>query len=257
MFRLKRIRLSGADVVAEHDLIRAEAKRKEQLSPEGSQRHAAGAVVLREDIVVATRVVELTRARAHDHVVVGQLTEVDARLVDLQIDRALRRKVAHEQDGQSFAGHLVHRTERQAVAVREGQSLVDPGAIRQARRVQLARRQHHLTELAVDDVAIVVDRHEVVVGADLLDLSERLEQRLVIPEPDVLERGRIVRDVVARQQRIAGQRTLLDVLEAERTPRRRDVVLDERRLAHLLVGRDDETLQDGAVDLAADRRRAR
>ena len=102
-------------------------------------------------------------------------------------------------------------------------------------------------------IAIVVDRHEVVVGADLLDLSERLEQRLVIPEPDVLERRGVVRDVVARQQRIARQRPFLDGFEREGSPRRRDVVLDERRLAHLLVGRDDEALEHRAVDLAADR----
>ena len=158
MFRLKRIRLSGADVVAQDDLIRAEPEREQQLSPERSERDAAGSVVLGEDVVVAARVVELARARPDDHVVVGQLAEIDARLVDLQVDRGLRRQIADEQDRQSFAGHLVDRAERQAVAVREGQPLVDPRSIRQAGRVQLARRQHDLTQRAVDGVAIVVDR---------------------------------------------------------------------------------------------------
>ena len=182
-----------------------------------------------------------------------QLAEVDARFIDLQVDRGLRRQIAHEQNWKTLARHLVHGAERQTVAVSEGQSLVHPRPVRQACRVQLARRQHDLTQRAVDAISIVVDRHEIVVGADLLDLTERFEQRLVIPEPDVLERRRVVGDVVARQQRIARERPHLDGFETEGAPRRRDVVLDERRLPHLLVGRDDEPLQHGAVDLAPDR----
>ena len=75
----------GADVVAEDDLIRAEPQREEQLSPQRAERHAALAGVSRRLVVVAARVVELRRARADDDVVVGELAEVDARLVDLQI----------------------------------------------------------------------------------------------------------------------------------------------------------------------------
>ena len=146
-----------------------------------------------------------------------------------------RRQVADEQHRQALAGHLIDRAERQAVAVREDQPLVDPGAVGQRRRVQLARRQHHLPVLAVDLVAIVVDRHEVVVGADLLDLAERLEQRLVIPQPHVVERFAVGLDVGARQRRLAGQLALLDAIERERRARRLDVVLDVRRFADLLV----------------------
>ena len=42
-------------------------------------------------------------------------------------------------------------------------------------------------------------------------------------------------------------------IEAERASRRVDVVLDVRRLARLLVRRDDDALQHRAVRLAADR----
>ncbi len=51
------------------------------------------------------------------------------------------------------------------------------------------------------------------------------------------------RDVGGREQRIAGQLLRLDAVERERAARRVDVVLDERRLARLLVRRDDEALQ--------------
>ena len=94
--------------------------------------------------------------------------------------------------------------------MREGEPLVDPGAVGQRRGIELARREHHLAQLAVDLVAVVVHRREVVVGADLLDLAERLEQRLVIPQPHVVERRAVLVDVGARQLGVAGERALLD-----------------------------------------------
>ena len=127
--------------------------------------------------------------------------------------------------------------------------------VRFGRLAEFSSRADSITcrSCAVDAVAVVVHRDEVVVGADLLDLPERLEQRLVIPQPHVLERGGIAGDVVRvsrRRRTVARSSTLV---EREGAPRRVDVVLDERRLARLLVGRDDEALHDAAVDLAADR----
>ena len=119
--------------------------------------------------------------------------------------RRLRRDVLHEQNRQPLRRHFVHRPERDAVAVREGEVLVDPGAVRQALGVQLAGREHHLPQLAIDRVAIVVDRLEVVVRAQLLDLAERFEQRLMIPQPHVLDRVGVAIDVLARQLGVAGE----------------------------------------------------
>ena len=73
----------------------------------------------------------------------------------------------------------------------------------------------------------------------------------MIPEPHVLERCRVALDVIAREQHVAGQLAFLDPVEGERAPRRLDVVLDVRRFPRLLVRRDDETLEQRAVDLAA------
>ena len=61
----------------------------------------------------------------------------------------------------------------------------------------------------------------------------------------------------AGQRRVAGELALLDLVEREGLARGGDVVLDERRLARLLVGRDDEALDDGGVGLAAERGRRR
>ena len=109
---------------------------------------------------------------------------------------------------------------------------------------QLARGQHHLPVLAVDDVAVVVHVDEAVVGPDLLELGEGQEQRRVVPEPDVPE-GRAVPDEVGRRQGLAGREVaLLDPVERERPPRELDVVGDERALRDQGVRRDAEALHE-------------
>jgi hypothetical protein len=138
------------------------------------------------------------------------------------------------------------------VAVRENQPFVDPGAVGQRRGIELAGGQHHLPVLAVDLVAIVVDRDEVIVGADLLDLPECLEQWLVIPQPHVLERAAVVLDVLPGEGGLAAQLALLDLVECVGLARRGDVVFHERRFADLLVGRHDETLQHARIAFAAE-----
>ena len=137
--------------------------------------------------------------------------------------------------------------------MRERQLLVDPGPARQAARVQLARREHDLPVLAVDDVAVVVDRDEVVVRPDLLHLAEGVEQRLIVPERNVLDRRRVALEVAPRQPCISRERPLLHAIEPERVARRADVVHDVRRFPHLLVRRDDEALDDARIDAAANR----
>ncbi|MEZ5285227.1 MAG: hypothetical protein R2712_10545 [Vicinamibacterales bacterium] len=102
-------------------------------------------------------------------------------------------------------------------------------AVGERRGIQLAGRQHHLPHLAVDVVPVVVDRDEVVVGPDLLDLSEGLEQRLMIPEPHVLQRLLVAGDVVARQLGVARQLALLHGVEPEGVAGGGDVVFDVRR----------------------------
>ena len=82
-----------------------------------------------EDVVFAARVVELLGLGLHEHVVVRELAEVDRRLRHRQIPGGDRRQVADEQHRQALARDLVDRAEREAVAVGEGQVLVDPGGL--------------------------------------------------------------------------------------------------------------------------------
>jgi len=239
--RLKRIRLSGPMT-----------QRERHPPPERGERHAARSAVPGGDVLLAARVVELGRLGPDDHVVARQLAEVDARLVHRDAGRGRRGQILHEEDGQALRIDLVDRAEREPVAVRVGQTLVHPRPARQAGRVELACRQHHLAKLTVDPVPVVVHRDELVVGADLLELRERVEQRLVVPQPHVLEGGRVVGDVGLRELSLAGEGPGLHLVQPERAACGGDVVLNVGRLAHLLVRVDVETLEQRRVPLPGD-----
>ena len=246
-----------AQLIGDEDLHTAEAHGEQQAPEPAAHVHAARPLIRRHHIPVvalaaALGVVELGRVRAHEHVVARLLAEVEAGLGDRQVGRGLRRQVAHEEHGQAFGRHLIDRAEREAVAVREAQAVVHPRLVRQAVGVEFARREHHLTALPVDPVAVVVDRHEVVVRADFLDLRERLEQGLMIPEPHVRDRLGVGDDVFRVERVVAGQFLFVDAVEAVGLPRRMDVVDDVRLFFVLFVRGDDELLDEGAVHEAAD-----
>ncbi len=243
----------GADVVAQQDLQRAESKAEQQLSPEALDRHATLTRIGRKDVVVALRVVELLGLRANEDIVVRPFPVVERRLVQREVHGRFGRQVLDEQDGQPLLRDLVHGPQRHAVAMGEDEPLVDPVPARQAVGVQLAGRQHYLAKLPVDLIAIVVDRHEVVVRPDLLDLPERVEQWLVIPEPHVAQRARVAVDIGPREEGVAGELPPFDTVQPERPPRRGDVVDDVRRLAHELVWSDREALNGRRGQLAAQR----
>src|SRR3989449_2350312 len=104
--------------------------------------------------------------------------------------------------------------------MREGESLVDerPGGERS--RVQLARREKHLAVLPVDPVAVVVHRDEVVVGTDLLQLPERLEQRVAVPQPDVVDGRPVGPDVPLGEPGLASEVARHDAVQPPGPPRR-------------------------------------
>ncbi len=129
------------------------------------------------------------------------------------------------------------------------QLLVDPvpAAHRQLLDTDLACREHHLAQRAVEHVAVDVDVRKVVVGADLLELAQRVLQRAPVPQADVLERVLVGGRICRLGARIRRERALRDAVESVRLSRERDVVRDVRRLAHELVRLDDE-----AVDVPGD-----
>ena len=134
----------------------------------------------------------------------------------------------------------------------EGQVLVDEGPGRQRRRVELPGREQDLAVPAVDLVAVVVHRDEVVVGADLLELPEGLEQRLPVPEPDVLDGRRVGLDVGQGEIGLALELPGLHAVDPPRLAGRGDVVDEIRRLPGQLGGRHHELLHDHRNEAAPD-----
>ena len=232
------------DVVAERQPGEIAAVEGDEQPPEqAAERDAARALVRGDAVGVALRVVELLLPRLHVDVGVGELAEVDLRPRDRDVrHRALHRHVAEQQLRQALGREPVDRVHRDAVAVRVDEPLVDPvaAALGQALDVQLADRQHHLPRLAVDRVAVDVDVGKVVVGADLLDLPQRVLQRPPVPEPDVLERVAVLVDLRRFDARLRPETALLDAVEGVRPARHLDVVGDVRALAHQLVRAHDE-----------------
>jgi hypothetical protein len=77
------------------------------------------------------------------------------------------------------------------------QLVIDPvaAALRKLVDVEFACGKHHFACVAVDLIAIDVDVREIVVGADFLDLAERVFERFHIPQADVLQRWLVVRGI--------------------------------------------------------------
>ncbi len=222
----------GAHVVAERQLRQIAAiERDEQAPQEPAEHDPAGALVRRDAVRVALRVVELVLPSLHVHVGVRHLAEIDLRPRDLEARRcALHGHVAEEERRQALGREAVDRVHRHAVAVGVDQLLVDPvaAALGQLVDAQFAGADHDLTHAAVDLVAVDVDVGEVVVGPDLLDLAERVLQRAPVPQADVVERRAVARGVDRLDARLDRKRALRDPVQAERLLRHLNVVRDVR-----------------------------
>ena len=159
-------------VVREEDLRLAEPDRERHLAEPRGDGHPALPAVGRVHVLVAGGVVELLRARADEDVGVRDLAVVDLGPRDRpEAGRRVRRDVLDEEFGEPLGADPVHRPDDHAVAVRVGEVLVDPDPARQVRVRQLPGRQHELAVLPVDQVPVVVDVDELVVGPDLLQLA--------------------------------------------------------------------------------------
>ena len=129
------------------------------------------------------------------------------------------------------------------------QLLVNPvaAALRELVDVQLARGEHHLANHAVDFIAINVDVGKVVVGADFLNLTQRVLECAPVPQPDVLKRSLIIRRVGRRNVRLSGKLALRDSVQSVGLPRQFDVAGYIGLLANQLV-----RFHDKAANVPAD-----
>src|SRR5918999_905272 len=83
--------------------------------------------------------------------------------------------------------------------------------------VQLARREQYLAVAPVDQVAVVIDGYEIVVGPNFLKLAKGLEQWLAIPQAHVLDCRRIGLNVLEGERRVAAENFRLHAVEPQRT----------------------------------------
>ncbi len=74
----------------------------------------------------------------------------------------------------------------------------------------------------------------------------------MVPEPDVLDGGPVVEDVLVAELELAGELALGDVREAEGVARGLDVVGDVRRLFDRFVRQDAEAMDHGGVEVDAE-----
>ena len=240
------------DVLRQQDLRGAEPGRDQEPAEQVADPDAARSGVLGVHVGLALRIVELPLPRPHEHVLVGQLAVVDLRPGDPERHGRHRRQVLHEQHGQAFAGDLVDGAERESHAVGERQVLVDEGPGRERRRVELARREQDLPVLPVDPVPVVVHADEVVVGADLLQLSEGQEQGVPVPQPHVLDGRRVGPDVGQREIRLAVELAGLHAVDPPGLAGGEDVVPEIGRLASQLGRRHEELLHRRREEAAAE-----
>ena len=128
--------------------------------------------------------------------------------------------------------------------MRVDEFLVNPRArlLRELADIQLARGEHHLPGLSANFVAININVLKIVVGANLLYLSQGVAQGRPIPEADVVERRLIVSNLEARNRGVRIEVSNLDAFEFESLARPVDIVLDVWSLASQLIRLDDEAL---------------
>ncbi len=122
--------VSGEVVGEQHLEIERECG-DQQPPPQALERDSTFAIIGGEDVLVALGIIELLLAGIDEDVVCRHLTEVDLRTAHLELRRSgARRQILHVEDWQSLLVHTIHRTDRETVAVREGEALVHPGAAR-------------------------------------------------------------------------------------------------------------------------------
>ena len=149
-------------------------------------RNASAPAVFGVDVLVARWVVKLLFEGLDEAIGIRLFAVVDLRAFHLNAGRRNRRNVFDKELRQSFLADLVDRAQTKAVAVGIGQVLIDPDAARQPLGREFARRKAHLARLAIDQIAVVIDVNEIVVGTDNLELAVGAQQRAVVPQANVL-----------------------------------------------------------------------
>ena len=190
--------------------------------------------------------------RLYVHVGIGELAKIDFRaLYNDVLHGALNRHITQNQGRQSFRREPIHGIHGDTVAVRINKFLVDPiaAALREFLNVELAWGEHHLTHCAVDFIAIDIDIGKVVVGADFLNLAERVLQGAPFPQSDVLQRSLIVGRVGRVYGGLCGKFALREAVQSIGLTRQVNVIGDVGSLANQFIRLHDKAADVPANDL--------
>jgi len=176
----------GRQIIGKQELHVGKPRGKQQLPPGRSDRNAPIACIAGENIVLSGGWLNSFTFRLYIDGGVRHFTEVDFRAIHVQRrDRGSRRDVFDEQTGRpSPVALATGPTVSPKPCVKVRRSLI------QLRFGRLAANnsggEHDLLHLAVDAIAVVVHGLELVVGPNLLNLPKGIEQRLLIPQANVL-----------------------------------------------------------------------
>ena len=167
----------------------------------------------------------------------------EVQLGPLQLDRLVGRPVV--------LGDPARRRHHDPAPAGVDQVAALPALVGDVVDVELAGRDQHLLAEAVDLVAVDVEVVDRQTGLLALVDAEARQHLARVEQADVLERRSVAGDLLGVE---SPERDVddLDVLDAHRRPRGKHVAGDVRALARLLVRVDDEALDRGGVDVAAD-----
>src|SRR5947209_7880561 len=115
---------------------------------------------------------------------------------------------------------------------------------------EFAGREHDLARSPVDRVAVYIYVRELVVRAERLKLRESAEQRAVVPEPDVVDNGAVLTQLLGCNRVDSRNLALAELVQPEGRASGGDVVQDVRGFFGQFAGLDLELLHEPRVDTA-------
>ena len=252
MERVNRIRLPGVDIGGKQDLKGIEPQGPEGLVEKPADRNPAFPLIAGKDVLVSGGIIEFLLAGVDDNIIVLDLPEIDLRLFDLQTGLGNRRNILDQQGREPFGRNLVDHAESQTIPVGVDQMLVDPALAGQIGIGQLPGGEHDLAVFVVDPVAVVVYGPEFIIGADFLKLAEGLQQRLVVPEPDVFDGQAIALDQFRGQRSGRRERTFFHPVQTKALQGTLDIAGQVGSFFVNLIRRDYKALDSRRQDMDAD-----
>ncbi len=197
----------AGQIAGENNVGLALGNRSGQLQKKGTNRKAAGALVGRIFVLIAGRIIELFARGVNKDGILSSLAKINLRPRELKRRRLdLRRSVLDEQDGQAVGRNLVDLGHHHTKAVRIDEMRIDPalaGFGRQLAYIDFARRQQHLLDVAVDEIAVNVGVRESVVRAQRLNLRDGCVVGAQVPQPGIRQQGCVLHRI---DHALAGRR---------------------------------------------------